>query len=229
MVALGLRDAAGGRELVGEIKSLGRRALALQMDVTRLPEIEGAVQRTLEEFGRIDILVNNAGVARQNAAEHAREQDFDLTCAVNLKGTFFTSRGGAGDDCRGATGGSSPQLAGGGGGASRRGRVLHDQGGHRPPHQVPAVEWDRHGIYGQCRRSHVHPHPGKPHARWRIPTPGPTCWRRIAALHCVGEPMEVARRRALSRFACRVADHRRDAADRGWVDSALKTKDGAAP
>jgi NAD(P)-dependent dehydrogenase (short-subunit alcohol dehydrogenase family) len=43
-------------------------------------------------LGRIDILVNNAGLAPDNLAENVREEDFDLTLAVNLKGTFFASQ-----------------------------------------------------------------------------------------------------------------------------------------
>ncbi|MGB7438001.1 MAG: SDR family oxidoreductase, partial [Candidatus Acidiferrum sp.] len=43
-------------------------------------------------FGRIDILVNNAGVAPGNLAEDVVEEDFDATLAVNLKGTFFVSQ-----------------------------------------------------------------------------------------------------------------------------------------
>jgi NAD(P)-dependent dehydrogenase (short-subunit alcohol dehydrogenase family) len=41
---------------------------------------------------RLDILVNNAGIAPENPAESVREEDFDLTLAVDLKGTFFASR-----------------------------------------------------------------------------------------------------------------------------------------
>ena len=43
-------------------------------------------------FGRLDILVNNAGLAPDNLAENVSEKDFDLTLAVNLKGTFFASQ-----------------------------------------------------------------------------------------------------------------------------------------
>jgi NAD(P)-dependent dehydrogenase (short-subunit alcohol dehydrogenase family) len=71
---------------------MGRRALPMQMDVTRLDEIQQAIDSTISHFGRLDILVNNAGLGPSNLAENVREEDFDLTLAVNLKGTFFTSR-----------------------------------------------------------------------------------------------------------------------------------------
>jgi NAD(P)-dependent dehydrogenase (short-subunit alcohol dehydrogenase family) len=91
-VALGLRDVQTGGDLVSEIEAMGRRALRLQMDVTRLNEIREAVASTVKHFGRIDILVNNAGLGPSNLAENVREEDFDLTLAVNLKGTFFVSQ-----------------------------------------------------------------------------------------------------------------------------------------
>jgi NAD(P)-dependent dehydrogenase (short-subunit alcohol dehydrogenase family) len=91
-VALGLRDAKTGGDLAGEIEAMGRRALPLQMDVSRLDEIQSAVETAVSRFGRLDILVNNAGVAPENLAENVREKDFDLTLAVNLKGTFFASQ-----------------------------------------------------------------------------------------------------------------------------------------
>lgn len=91
-VALGLRDVKSGGELVETIKATGRRVLPLQMDVTRPEEIQRAVAEAERAFGRIDILVNNAGLGPPNRAEDVTEDDFDLTLAVNLKGTFFVSQ-----------------------------------------------------------------------------------------------------------------------------------------
>jgi NAD(P)-dependent dehydrogenase (short-subunit alcohol dehydrogenase family) len=91
-IALGLRDVRTGEDLVAEIEALGRRALRLQMDVTRLDEIRRAVADTVAEFGRLDILVNNAGGGPSNPAERVIEEDFDYTLDLNLKGTFFASQ-----------------------------------------------------------------------------------------------------------------------------------------
>ena len=91
-VALGLRDVNTAEDLASKIEAMGRRALRLQMDVARLDEIQEAVAATVGHFGRLDILVNNAGLGPSNLAENVREEDFDLTMAVNLKGTFFTSQ-----------------------------------------------------------------------------------------------------------------------------------------
>jgi len=91
-IALGLRDIQTGGELAGQIEAMGRRVLPLQMDVTRLDEIQDAIDKTVTHFGRLDILVNNAGLGPSNLAENVHEEDFDLTVAVNLKGTFFASQ-----------------------------------------------------------------------------------------------------------------------------------------
>jgi NAD(P)-dependent dehydrogenase (short-subunit alcohol dehydrogenase family) len=91
-VALGLRDAADGGELAARVEGLGRRTLRVQMDVTKLDQIESAVSEVAARWGRLDILVNNAGLGPPAAAEKVKESDFDLTVAVNLKGTFFASQ-----------------------------------------------------------------------------------------------------------------------------------------
>jgi NAD(P)-dependent dehydrogenase (short-subunit alcohol dehydrogenase family) len=91
-IALGLRDINSDGGLVKEIEALGRRVTPLQMDITHLEQIQSAVNTTVAHFGRLDILVNNAGLGPSNLAENVREEDFDFTLAVNLKGTFFTSQ-----------------------------------------------------------------------------------------------------------------------------------------
>ena len=91
-IILGLRHIATGQTLAKQIQKMGREVLPVQMDVTRMDEIAGAVQAGLQHFKRIDILVNNAGIGAPNPAERVTERDFDDTLAVNLKGTFFTAQ-----------------------------------------------------------------------------------------------------------------------------------------
>ena len=89
---MGLRDADSGVELEQEIKALGRQVIRLQMDVSRLEEINESVNQVVKAFGKLDILVNNVGVAPDNPAEKVTEEDFDYTININLKGTFFTAQ-----------------------------------------------------------------------------------------------------------------------------------------
>ncbi len=91
-LVLGLHDVRRGAGLARRIERMGRRALPVQMDVSRLAEIRSAVREAVRRFGRIDVLVNNAGIGAPNPAERVNEKDFDETLAVNLKGTFFVSQ-----------------------------------------------------------------------------------------------------------------------------------------
>ena len=82
-------DAAG---TVAEVQAAGRRAFAVPLDVTNLPQINAAVDAVLAQFGRIDILVNNAGVNIPKPAVDVTEQDWDRVLDVNLKGVFFVAQ-----------------------------------------------------------------------------------------------------------------------------------------
>ena len=60
--------------------------------MSRISQIAAAIDEAVSRFDRIDILINNAGLGPENPAEDVTEDDFDLTLAVNLKGTFFVSQ-----------------------------------------------------------------------------------------------------------------------------------------
>ena len=63
-VAVASRNPASIHETAEEVRSLGRRALTVQTDITDSRQVDNLMRRTIEEFGHIDILVNNAGIAR---------------------------------------------------------------------------------------------------------------------------------------------------------------------
>ncbi len=94
-LVLGLHDRNNDGELAAEIEALGRRVLPLQMDMARPAEIRDGVEKAAGWRGRLDVLVNNVGIGPPNRAEDVSEADFDLTVAVNLKGTFFASQAAA--------------------------------------------------------------------------------------------------------------------------------------
>lgn len=91
-VALGVRVPGSADDLVETIEGMGRRSMSVPMDVTDLNQIGPAVDAVVERFGRLDILVNNAGLGPANKAEAVDEADYDLTMAVNVKGLFFASQ-----------------------------------------------------------------------------------------------------------------------------------------
>ena len=85
-------DRATGERTAEEVRKQGRRALALQTDVTRLADLTAVADRTMAEWGRIDILVNNAGIHRSMHTADVTEADWDRLLAVNAKGVFFASQ-----------------------------------------------------------------------------------------------------------------------------------------
>ncbi|MDP3041742.1 MAG: 3-oxoacyl-[acyl-carrier-protein] reductase [Candidatus Omnitrophota bacterium] len=71
-----------------EIESLGRKALALEMDVTNYDLVEAGINKILDKMGKVDILVNNAGITKDNLLLRMSQADWDAVINVNLKGTF---------------------------------------------------------------------------------------------------------------------------------------------
>ncbi len=146
-VALGFRDRDAGGDVADAVRALGRRALPLQMDVTRRAEIASAVAEARRTFGRIDILVNNAGIGPPNPAESVSEEDFDATLAVNLKGTFFVSQE-VGRLMIGAGGGRIVNLSSQAGFAALPTESVYCMTKAAIAHLTKclAVEWAPHGI-----------------------------------------------------------------------------------
>jgi NAD(P)-dependent dehydrogenase (short-subunit alcohol dehydrogenase family) len=85
-------DEVTGKRTADEVGKLGRRALAVRTDVTRMADLQAMADRTMAEFGRIDILVNNAGIHRSAHTADVTEDDWDRLLAVNAKGVFFASQ-----------------------------------------------------------------------------------------------------------------------------------------
>jgi 3-oxoacyl-[acyl-carrier protein] reductase len=85
-------DLAPAEETAAAIQAAGGRALALRCDVTNAAEVEDAVARTAEEFGRLDVLVTCAGVTRDNLIHKLTDEDWDAVIDTHLKGTFLAVR-----------------------------------------------------------------------------------------------------------------------------------------
>ena len=191
-VALGLRDANTGGSLAREIAAMGRRALPLQMDMTHFEQISEAVDQAVAHFGRLDILVNNAGVAPENPAENVRVEDFDLTLAVNLKGTFFASQA-AGRVMIRQKYGRIINMSSQAGFAALPTESVYCMTKAAIAHltRCLAVEWGKHNITVNAVAPTFIFTPGT-EAALADPSFRADVIERIAALHRIGEPMEVA-------------------------------------
>ena len=80
------------QEVVEEIKSLGRKAIDIQADVSSEEQVQNMVKQVVSEFGRLDILVNNAGITRDNLIMRMKEEEVDQVINTNLKGVFLCTK-----------------------------------------------------------------------------------------------------------------------------------------
>ena len=79
--------------VAGEIRTLGRKSLAVETHVARMEQLQPLVDRVVAEFGKIDILVNNAGTSPVfTPALDLEERAWDVVLNLNLKGLFFLSQ-----------------------------------------------------------------------------------------------------------------------------------------
>jgi|SRR5215831_741154 len=191
-VAIGLRDIAADSGLAQEITNLGRRVLPLQMDMSQIGQIFSAVDEAEQKFGRIDILVNNAGIAPENLAENVTEKDFDETLAINLKGTFFASQA-VGRVMMRQKSGKIINMSSQAGFAALPAESIYcmTKAGIVHLTKCLAVEWGKHGIRVNAVAPTFIRTPGTEGAL-SDPAFHADTVERIAALHRIGEPMEVA-------------------------------------
>ena len=84
--------AADARDAESELTGMGRRAIAVQADVSNAQGVAKLLDAARSELGHIDILVNNAGIARVQTIEEITEPDWDELIAVNLKSCFLMTQ-----------------------------------------------------------------------------------------------------------------------------------------
>jgi 3-oxoacyl-[acyl-carrier protein] reductase len=88
---------AKAEELQDSITTAGGKALAIKADSADADAdaIRGAVNATVEAFGKLDILVNNAGVLAVAPLEDFKLEDFDQTLAINVRSVFIATQAAA--------------------------------------------------------------------------------------------------------------------------------------
>jgi 7-alpha-hydroxysteroid dehydrogenase len=91
-VVCAARTAADIEEVAGNVRALGREALAFPTDVTRSEDLSRLVDATLATFGRIDILVNNAGGTPPRAAMQTSETFFETALRFNVTAAFLLTK-----------------------------------------------------------------------------------------------------------------------------------------
>jgi NAD(P)-dependent dehydrogenase (short-subunit alcohol dehydrogenase family) len=83
---------ANASKVKEEIENIGKRTLAIEVDVSSEPSVTRMIERTLKELGTIDVLVNNAGIYPSGSIEELTNQSWDRVIGTNLTGSFLCSR-----------------------------------------------------------------------------------------------------------------------------------------
>ena len=86
-------DLEGVQKTAADIEALGRQALAIKADVTKVAEVKEMVKKTLDKFGRIDILVNNAGrTTTPTPFVETPEKNWEIVFNLNIYGVFHCTK-----------------------------------------------------------------------------------------------------------------------------------------
>lgn len=157
-VVIGDISDEAGRALQAEIAAAGGESLFVHLDVTSEPDWQGAIECTLQRYGRLDVLVNNAGLGPAPAPiEECTVQAWDRIMAVNARGVFLGTRH-AIPQMRAGGGGSIvnvSSLAALGQGALMEAAYAASKGAVRTFTKVSAAQYAHEGI----RCNSVHPGP----------------------------------------------------------------------
>ncbi|ADQ14372.1 SDR family NAD(P)-dependent oxidoreductase [Halanaerobium hydrogeniformans] len=91
-VAVADIDLDNAKKVAADIKDMGRKAVAIKVDVTKWEQVKSMVDKTIKELGSLDIAVNNAGVISIKSVEDLSEDDWDHVLDVNAKGVFLCAK-----------------------------------------------------------------------------------------------------------------------------------------
>ena len=91
-IAIADLDHAGAQRAAAELERDGARAIALTVDVTSEAQVDEAMARVVEAFGRIDVLVSNAGIQIVAPLEDFAFADWRRVLAIHLDGAFLSTR-----------------------------------------------------------------------------------------------------------------------------------------
>jgi NAD(P)-dependent dehydrogenase (short-subunit alcohol dehydrogenase family) len=82
---------AAGQETIAQIEAAGGKAIFVKADVSKAAEVKGAIEAAEATYGRLNVLFNNAGIfhADDGSVVETKEEVWDLTINVNLKGVFL--------------------------------------------------------------------------------------------------------------------------------------------
>lgn len=148
-VALIDTDEAGLSCVSQEIQDHGGKAICVRCDVSSPEQVQAAVSRVLNDFGRIDILVNNAGIGRRSPAQDMTDDMWDMVLDINLKGAFYFCREVGKHMIQSSAGGRIINMASIGGLVgveTGNANYCASKGGLIAMTRCLAIEWAKHNI-----------------------------------------------------------------------------------
>ena len=82
-------DPDAAEALEEQVRALGDQVVAVNADVSKIPELEKLIGAAVSNFGRLDIMVNNAGIETRTSVLDTTEDQYERVLAINLKSAFF--------------------------------------------------------------------------------------------------------------------------------------------
>src|SRR6185312_14589903 len=88
-VVLGARRTDRLKTIAGELTAAGRKAFAIETDVTDRAQVKRLVDTAVQSCGRVDVMLNNAGLMPQSLLERLHVDEWDRMIDVNIKGVLY--------------------------------------------------------------------------------------------------------------------------------------------
>ncbi len=92
VVVIYAHSASAADKVVAEIESFGSKAVAIQADVSKVPQVSNLFSQALSHFGRLDVVVSNSGTEIFRAEEDVTEEDYNHIFGLNMQAQFFVAQ-----------------------------------------------------------------------------------------------------------------------------------------
>lgn len=151
-VALTAQGSDQLEEVAEGVADLGRHALCVPADLSKVSEVRRMVEAVIERFGQVDVLVNNAGINVQQLGVDVTEEAWDAIMGINVKSAFFAAQAVGRRMIEWGEGGRIINIASQMGevGFYKRSAYCASKGALVQFSKVLAIEWAHYGIRVNC-------------------------------------------------------------------------------